>query len=397
VGVDSPEIRSAPAEVPVSGRCDAAFAAVGDQFRENFASRGELGAAVSISVKGRLVVDLVGGWRDQERTRPWTPDTLVNVFSVGKGLTATVVAVLVADGVLDVAERVTRWWPEFSASGKEEVTLAHLLSHRAGLPAIRDPLPERAMLDHGLMAGVLAEERPWWEPGTKHGYHVNTFGFLVGEVVRRSAGLTVGRLLRQRLAGPLEADVHIGLADSDHARVADFIWSLPGPGAPPAAALVPPDQSVLSLDQLMEYNAYRNPPGLSGMGTVNTPEWRRAEIPSTNGHASATGIQRVYAALAGPAPVVPGEVLDLFTTEQVRGQDAVLHRPSRFGLGFQLTQEERRLGSGPRAFGHFGAGGSLGFADPDLGVGFGYVVNLMGPRWQNPRNGALLEALTSCL
>lgn len=389
-------------EIPVSGWCDPAFAPVADQFRENFSARGELGAAVSISVGGRVVVDLAGGWRDQARTRPWTTDVLVNVFSVGKGLTAAVVACLVAEGRLDVDAPVSRWWPEFSYAGKGEVTVAQLLSHQAGLPSVHDPLPARAMLNHGLMAQVLAAEEPWWEPGTRHGYHVNTFGFLVGELVRRAAGTTVGALLRERFGEALGADVHIGLRPAEDSRVADFSWAVNDvPVDDPGA--VRADVSMLSADQLMEYNAYRNPPGLSGISFVNSTEWRRVEIPSTNGHASATGVQRVYTALAGAlggrisAAVVPRPVMELFTTQQVDGEDLILHRPSRFGLGFQLTQPQRPLGPGPRAFGHFGAGGSLGFADPDLDLGFGYVVNLMGPRWQNPRNGALIEALCACL
>ena len=405
MGADDGSAAGDAGDIPVSGWCDPAFAPVAEAFRENFASRGELGAGVSISVRGRVVVDLAGGWRDLDRTRPWTTDTLVNVFSVGKGLTAAVVAGLVAEGVLDVEVPLARWWPEFAVAGKDEVTVAHLLSHQAGLPALHEPQPAGSMLDHDFMARALAAEVPWWEPGSAHGYHVNTFGFLIGELVRRATGSTVGRLLHESWAEPLEADVHIGLAARDDARVADFVWAAEGTPVPEQVVAAVPnlDLSSLTGDQLMEYNAYRNPPGLSGMGYVNTQEWRRVEIPSTNGHASASGVQRMYSALAGglggrlALPPVPRSVLEIFTAERVSGEDLVLHRPSRFGLGFQLTQPQRPLGPGPRPFGHFGAGGSLGFADPDLDLGFGYVVNLMGPRWQNPRNGALIEALSTCL
>ncbi|HVA42330.1 MAG TPA: serine hydrolase domain-containing protein [Acidimicrobiales bacterium] len=386
-------------DTPLAGWCDPAFGAVREEFAENFRSRGELGAALCVSVGGRVVIDLTGGWADAARTRPWSPDTLVNVFSVGKALSAVVVAVLVANGTLDVEERVRRYWPEFGGQGKEDVTLRELLSHQAGLPAVRGSLPERAMLDQDLMASVLAHERPWWKPGTAHGYHVNTFGFLVAEVVRRASGLTVGQLLRRRVAEPLGADVHIGLPASEHARVAEFVWSSPGSSPEPAPPDVAPvDPALLTEEQRMEYNAYRNPPGLSGIGWVNMAEWRSTEIPSTNGHASARGVARVYTALAaGGGGIVPSAVLDLFTTEVVAGEDRVLHRPSRFGLGFQLTQPERPLGPGARSFGHFGAGGSLGFADPDRRLAFGYVVNAMGPRWQNPRNRALLDAVAAGL
>jgi CubicO group peptidase (beta-lactamase class C family) len=198
------------------------------------------------------------------------------------------------------------------------------------------------------------------------------------------------------VAGPLGADVHIGLPPSEHGRVAEFWFSgqAPWPEEEPAG---------LTEAQLMEANAYSNPSGLSGLGgVVNTEAWRRAEIPSTNGHGTARGVARVYSALAAGGAVDGVRVVDegalaAAVVEQVYGEDLVLHRPSRFGLGFQLTQAERPLGPGSRAFGHFGAGGSLGFCDPDAGLGFGYVMNAMGPRWQNPRNRALVDAVYAAL
>lgn len=383
-----------PAGAPIGGTCDPRFATVGEAFATNFAERGEVGAAVCVVAGGRTVVDLWGGWADADRTRPWRADTLVNVFSVGKGLAALCCARLGAAGLLEVDDPVARVWPAFARAGKEGVTVAQVLSHRAGLPAVRRRLPPGAMLDHRRMTAALADQAPWWEPGTAHGYHTNTFGFLVGEVVRRVDGRTLGTMLRQDVAGPLGADVHVGLPDTEHHRVAEFLWDLePPPEAEPEG---------LTDDQLMEYNGYFNPSGLSGAGVVNTPEWRRAELPSTNAHASARGVARVYQALAGwgrlgRVEVVDRGTLEAFTAERSSGPDLVLHRPSRFGLGFQLTQPERPLGPGARAFGHFGAGGSLGFCDPDAGLAFAYVMNAMGPRWQNPRNGALVEAVTASL
>jgi CubicO group peptidase (beta-lactamase class C family) len=244
------------------------------------------------------------------------------------------------------------------------------------------------------MTAALAAQEPWWEPGTGHGYHVNTFGFLTGEVIRRVTGSTVGELLRTEIAGPLGADIHIGLPAAEHSRVATFSW----PGPPPAAEEPPGLDSV----QLMRHNAYFNPAGLSGSGFINSPEWRAAEVPSANAHGTARGVARVYAALAaggrldGTSIIDPAALADA-TSEQVYGPDLVLNRPSRFGLGFQLTQPERPLGPGPSAFGHFGAGGSLGFCDPDAGLAFGYVMNQMGPRWQNPRTRALIDAAYASL
>jgi len=367
--------------MPVDRSCDARFGAVRDAFAENFASRGEVGAAACVVVDGRTVVDLWGGHANAGQTRAWTRDTLVNVFSIGKGLAAACVARL----PLDVDAPVARYWPEFGAAGKGEVTVRQALSHQAGLPAVRERLPDGAMLDHDLMASALAAQEPWWEPGTAHGYHTNTFGFLVGELVRRVDGRTLGTLFREDIARPLDADVHIGLSATEDHRVADFLW----PQQP-----MPELPAELTDRERMLFNTYWNPPGLSGAGVVNSREWRAAEIPSTNGHATARGIARVYASIED---VVEEGRLREATTEQVYGEDVILGRPSRFGLGFQLTQAERPLGPNPGAFGHFGAGGSLGFYDPQARVGFGYVMNQMGPRWQNPRNRALIEAVYASL
>jgi CubicO group peptidase (beta-lactamase class C family) len=316
------------------------------------------------------------------------------MFSVGKGLVAVCAARLAGQGRLDVDAAVASCWPEFGAAGKGAVTVRQLLSHQAGLPAVRRRLPPGSMLDWPAMTAALAAEEPWWQPGTGHGYHVNTFGFLVGEVIRRLAGRTVGTLLREEIAGPLGADVHIGLPASQHSRVAPVPWPDPPPGEAEPAGLEPA--------RLMAYNAYFNPGGLSGAGVVNSPAWRAAELPSANAHGTARGVARVYAALAaggtldGTAVADPA-ALAAATAEQACGQDLVLGRPSRFGLGFQLTQPERPLGPGQAAFGHFGAGGSLGFCDPGSQVAFGYVMNQMGPRWQNPRTRALVDAVFACL
>jgi CubicO group peptidase (beta-lactamase class C family) len=313
---------------------------------------------------------------------------------VGKGLLALLVARSVGRGELDVDRPVAQHWPEFAVAGKRAVTLRELVSHQAGLPAVRRRLPPGAMLDHDTMAVALAAETPWWPPGTAHGYHTNTYGFLVGEVLRRVTGRSPGALLRAEIAGPLGADVHWGLPAAEDHRVADFLW----PGAPPPEA--PPE--VESDEQLMLHNTYFNPSGLSGAGVVNTRAWRAAEIPSTNLHASARGVARVYAALAAGGSidgmrVVEADALAAATVEQVRGLDLVLGRSNRFGLGFQLTQAERPLGPHPGAYGHFGAGGSLGFCDPDSGLAFGYLMNRMSGRWLSPRNRALIDAVYASL
>lgn len=378
---------------PIDGTCDPRFARLRDAFTANFTERGEPGGAIALMVDGRLVCDLWGGHRDAARTQAWTRDTLVNFFSVGKAFTALVALRLVERGFLDLDTPACRLWPEFGPNGKEEITLRHMLSHQAGLPAIRKDLPDGAMFDWSAMTAALAATAPWWEPGTAHGYHVNTFGYLVGELVRRASGRTVGQLLRDEVAGPLGADVHIGLPSTEHSRAAEFLWPSLLPRKP---------EGVLDDDTLMKWNTYWNPPGISGAGWVNTPEWRTAEIPSTNGHGTARGIARVYSALAAGGSIdgidiLSRDMLAAAVEEQSFGPDRVLERESRFALGFQLPQAERPLGPNPQAFGHFGAGGSLGFCDPEARVAFGYVTNDMGPRWQNPRNKALLAAIYDSL
>jgi CubicO group peptidase (beta-lactamase class C family) len=382
-------------EPTVSGWCDPRFAAVRSEFTANFRDRGELGGAVCASVHGRVVVNLCGGWRDPARRQPWTADTLVNVFSVGKGLLAACAARLAGERRLDPDAPVARYWPEFAAAGKAGVTVRELLSHQAGVPAIREPLPAGSVLDWPLMTRMVAGEAPWWPPGSGHGYHVNTFGFAVGELIRRITGMTPGGFLARELAGPLGADVHIGLAASEQPRVAEFLWAGSiGASRPARADAERPDGAS---DDQMALLAYRNPPDFSGFGVVNTTAWRGAQIPSANAHASAAGVARFYAALAAGGSLdscraVDEAALAEATEEQAYGTDLVLRRPSRFGLGFQLTHDERPLGRGPRCFGHFGAGGSVGFCDPDTGLAFGYVTSQMGPRWRNPRNRALMDA-----
>jgi CubicO group peptidase (beta-lactamase class C family) len=383
---------------PIHGFCDERFAAVRDAFAENFTERGELGAAVAIAVEGTPVVDIWGGWADDACTRPWERDTLVDVFSVGKAMAALCLLICVERGHVDLDAPVSSCWPEFAAAGKGDVSVRTLLSHRAGLPALRRSLEESAIYDWNLVAGALAAEEPWWEPGSTHGYHVNTFGFLVGELVRRASGQSIGTFFRREVAEPLDADFHFGLGAEHDGRVAEYLFA----GEPDKFSSEGSEEEQFAVDdpdrRFLLSRVYLNPPGLSGIGTVNTRAWRAAEIPSANGHATARAVARIYSALAGGGAVEGIHIIGADTIEEAiaeasSGPDFVLGRKSRFGLGFQLTQPERRLGPNPRSFGHFGAGGSLGFADPDAGLAFAYVLNRSGPRWQNPRNGALVDAV----
>jgi len=382
-------VRTDAAEI--AGTCDARFAAVREAFRENFAHGGELGAAVAVILEGRAVVELWCGWADADRSRAWQQDTVVNVFSVGKALAGLCVLMLVSRGLLDLDEPVSRRWPEFAAAGKESITVREVLSHQAGLAAIGRDLPEGSLYDWGQVTGALAEQQPWWTPGQGHGYHVHTFGFLAGEIVRRVTGERIGSFLRREVSGTLGVEVSFGLARGDRARRAEYVFDFErvsradrGPRA--------------VLDMRLRERAYLNPPGATGIGTVNTVAWQDAELPSANLHAGALGIARVYDALLGDAPsIIDKEVLRHATAEAAAGEDLVLGRPSRFGLGFQLTQPERPLGPNPQSFGHFGTGGSVGFADPQAHVAFAYVMNRGGPQWQDPRNRALIDAVYEAL
>jgi CubicO group peptidase (beta-lactamase class C family) len=363
---------------------------VREALSENVAHRDELGAAVVVIVEGRLVVELWCGWADSARSRIWRSDTLVNVFSVGKALAGLCVLMLASRGLLELDEPVSRCWPEFAAAGKEAISIRELLSHQAGLAAIERPLPEGALYDWCQVTDALAEQRPWWTPGQGHGYHVHTFGFLAGEIVRRVSGERIGPFLRREIADKLDAELSFGLARDNRGRRAEYVFG----HQPPRLDL----GGHADTDLGFRARAYLNPPGATGIGTVNTAAWQSAELPSANLHAGARGIARLYDALISRSPqLVDDEVLRAATIEAAAGDDLVLARPSRFGLGFQLTQPERPLGPNPGGFGHFGTGGSVGFADPDARVAFAYVMNRGGPQWQDPRNRSLIDAVYAAL
>jgi CubicO group peptidase (beta-lactamase class C family) len=384
----------------ISGTCDPAFEGVRRVFEQNFRERNEVGAGVAVAVDGRMVVELWGGFADQARTRPWQRDTLVNVYSTTKGMTALCAQRLVDAGKLDIDAPVAAYWPEFAAAGKAQLPVRWLLAHKAGLAAVRESLPGEALYDWDAMCRALAAETPWWPPGERHGYHAITFGWLVGEVVRRIDGRSLGRYFRDEVARPLRADFHIGLPDAEHARVGEMSGiPLPEPGSEGIglAELVAGDPQGLAS------RAFLNPPTIA-LGP-NTPEWRRAEIPGANGHATAHGIARIYGALARGGEqdgihVLSRAGIERCREEQARGPDHVLQIETRVGQGFMLSQDRplAAFGPSPGAFGHPGAGGSVGFADPSRKVGFGYVMNRMGPHiLLDPRADALIAAVYSAL
>ncbi len=369
----------------VEGHCDPRFAPIRAIFEGSFANGEEIGAAICFYLDGAKVVDLWGGTRDVAGTTPWTHDTLVNVYSTTKGMTALCAHQLVERGLLDLDAPVAQYWPEFAQKDKGAIPVRWLLSHQAGLPAIRKPLAQDDLYDWNTMAAALAEQEPWWEPGTRHGYHALTFGHLVGEVIRRVSGKSVGTFFRENVAGPLGADFHIGLAAEHDARTSDLFGSLAPPAPEKGGPVIPGPLGQFMKDMTdpstMAGAAFNNPQGRNDR--VNTREWRAAEIPAANGHGTAESLARIYGALArggelGGVRVLQPASIERARTEQAFGPDAVLGGlPMRFGLGFMLRQDFMPISPNASAFGHPGAGGSIGMADPDAKVGFGYTMNKM--------------------
>jgi CubicO group peptidase (beta-lactamase class C family) len=384
--------------IEIQGQIDPRFNRVKEAFANNFATKGEVGAAVAITLDNRPVADLWAGFSDRAKTKPWTRDTIVNVWSTTKGPAAMCLHRLAEQGRLDLDAPVARYWPEFAQAGKEKVPVTYLLNHKAGLPALRQKMPAEMLYDWEAMTSALAAHAPWWEPGTRHGYHAFTYGYLIGEVLRRITGKSLGTWLRDEIAQPLGLDFHIGLEARHDDRVAQMIGADPVPAAEPNAF-----SEAFKDPESVSYKALSNPASLMQVKTINTREWRGAEIAAANGHGTARSLARLYGALACGGAVDGVHVLSADSirrcyTEQSRGLDAVLLRETRFGLGFMLPQPGMAHNRNPRNFGHPGAGGSIAYADPDQKVGFAYVMNKMRTdMMMDTRAAALIEAMYASL
>lgn len=375
--------------VSVSGFVAPGLESVRAEFERNFEERGEVGASVCAIVQGETVVDLWGGAADPGSGRAWQRDTMVNFYSAGKPLVACLVLRLVDADLMRLDDPVASVWPEFAAGGKGTATLRHALSHQAGVPALAPDLTNDDLLDWDVMVEALASTAAWYPPGRRLVYHTNTYGHLIGEIARRATGSMPGSLLAE-LAGSLGADVHFGVKAEDLDRCATVILE-PRPAGP--AGTSGGDRP----DRAMVERGYFNPPGYSSFGVVNTAGWRMAQVPSTNGHGSAAGLASFYAGLLHPGRVLSAGLTAEATRIQAEGQCPVLGEWASFGLGFVPTSPRRRFGPNNAAFGHFGTGGAVGFADPARGVAFGYVMNHVIPRWQSTRNRALIDALYASL
>jgi len=385
----------------IQGRCHPKFTRVRDAFAKEFADGNEVGASLCLTLEGETVVDLWAGFMDAGRTQPWQRDTLANVYSTTKGITALAAHRLVDEGLLDLDAPVAKYWPEFAQAGKERLPVRQLLSHQAGLCAIAKPIAAETIYDWSEMTRLLAEQKPWWEPGTAHGYHALTFGWLVGELVRRIRGKKIGEVVRDEIAKPLGVEFEIGFGPELDARVAPLqqgpIHAPPDGG--PGMDLM---QQIQQNPEGMLARTFGNPALL--MISPNSRAWRAAELAAANGHSNAHSLARIYGALANGGSIdgvrlLSREGVERARSEQGYAKDQVLPLETRFGLGFFLPTREEPLGPNPRVFGHGGAGGSYSMADPESRLSFGYVMNLMhtGLWLVDPRPRRLLTAAYSCL
>ena len=379
----------------IQGYFDLKFEALRDAFAALFDEPQERGMALCVQVGGETVVDLWAGVADKEGQQAWHSDTILNLFSCTKTFTAVTALQLVGEGKLELDAPVARYWPEFGAAGKDKITLRHLLSHQAGLPALREMLPAEALYDWHAMTTALAAEQPWWLLGEGHGYAPITYGWLVGEVLRRVEGRGPGESIVARTAKPLGLDFHVGLADEEFDRVAIISRGKGNFGDAAAQRLL---KTMMSEPAAMSTRAFTNPPSI--MTSTNKPEWRRMQQPAANGHGNARSLAGFYSGLLD-GQLLESELLAELTREHAVGEDKTLLTRTRFGLGCMLDQPEvanATYGMGPRAFGHPGAGGSIGFADPERDVAFGFVTNNLGPFvLMDPRAQKLARLLADCL
>jgi CubicO group peptidase (beta-lactamase class C family) len=382
------------AGIQINGSCEKGFEAVKTAFAANFAAGKELGASFALTVNGKFVVDVWGGWADVAKTRPWQKDTIVNVFSSTKVMTSVCTWILVDRGLIDLDAPVARYWPEFGNNGKEKIPVRNLLSHSAGLPGFAGPTKPADLYDWEYITKMLAGQKPLWEPGKYSGYHGLTMGYLLGEVIRRVTGKTVGTFLHDEVAVPLNADFHIGLADAQHHRVAEMI---------PMPPLKPGDAGFIA-DDPDSIRGKVNATQPQAQAVVNDAAWRRAEIPAANGHGNAHAMARVGAVLACGGELDGVRLMGMKTIEKVleeqtNGVDLMLNTPLRWGLGVELNTAEKRLGPNTRVFSWGGMGGSMIVVDLDARLSWAYAMNKMGmgAHFLDPRNITIKNTIYNCL
>ena len=375
------------------------FSAVADAFVENFQTRDELGASVAITLDGESVVDLWGGTKDRKSGDAWEEDTVSVVYSSTKGAVALAAHTLIDSGDLELDAPVKKYWPEFATNGKESATVRMMLDHSVGVPCIREKLPDEACCDWDYMTAKLAAEEPFWKPGTRNGYHMMSFGWTVGELIRRASGLSLGSYFQKAIAAPTKADFWIGLPESEERRVASMVPFRPEKGAPLSEFTRALMEERGSIQSLALFN--------NGGFSPNSRACRAAEIGGGGGISNARGLARIYSPFAcggslnGNSFVSADSLARMGEVAVATHEDATLLIPSRFALGFMKSMDNRtapRVGRdsailGGAAFGHVGAGGSIGFADPSERMSFGYTMNRMGAGiLMNERGQSLVDA-----
>jgi CubicO group peptidase (beta-lactamase class C family) len=374
--------------VDIHGRCDSRFAKVRDAFEKNFREHGDIGASVAVSLEGEMVVDLWGGFRDEARSKPWEENTIVNVYSSTKTMAALCMLLLADRGEVDLYAPVIRYWPEFGQNGKEKVEVRHFLSHSAGLSGMDEVFSTEAFYHWDSVVEALARQRPWWEPGTRSGYHAITQGHLIGEVVRRVSGQSIGAFFRDQVASPLNADFHIGTSESEFDRIGELI---PPPVQP--AAQVATDSIAA--------RTFANP--RVDAAESRTRGWRMAEIPAANGHGNARSIVRAQTAMANGGIAFGKRLMSEAGTrrifdKQLNSEDLVLGVPILFGMGYGISTPDFPMGPNPHVAFWGGWGGSTVVVDQDARVCVSYVMNrmesgLMG----DPRGFGITQAVYQSL
>lgn len=388
----------------IQGHYNPEFASVAEVFTKNFEHHGEIGASVCLTIGGETVVDLWGGTANKKTDEPWLEDTLCVVYSSTKGAVALAAHTLVSRGLLDLDALVSDYWPEFAQAGKENTTVRMMLNHSAGVPCLREKLDDKGCCDWDYMIKALESEAPFWPPGSRHGYHMMSFGWTVGELIRRASGKSLGTYFKEAIAEPTGAEFYIGLPAELEEKVAPMIPHRPQKGIPIGAFTQALLDSRTSIQSLALYN--------NGGFNPNSPECHAAEIGGGGGIGNARGLARIYTpfgcggSLNGHEYVSPEALARMGEVSVASEEDATLLIPTRFALGFMKSIDNRnRLAAdkssavfSSQAFGHVGAGGSVGFADPGEQMGFGYAMNNMGAGiLMNERGQGLVDAVYQSL
>ncbi|HEX8074486.1 MAG TPA: serine hydrolase domain-containing protein [Thermoleophilaceae bacterium] len=390
----------------VEGHVEPGFEPVADEFARNFTKRGELGAACAAYVGGEKVVDLWGGHSDRARRRRWREDTLVLVYSTSKGMAAMAVALAHSRGLIDYDERVAAYWPEFAEAGKGQITIRQLLAHQAGLCAVHGRLDPTVLADFDELARILARQRPAWRPGTRHGYHALSLGFFESELIRRvdPEHRTLGRFFADEIAAPLGLEFYFGVPeDVPDERIAEIKAYRRGEVLLHLNVMPPAMVAGFTRPRSLTFRAFGNP-RLRGPADLNLPEYRAVELPAGAGVGQARGVARAYGefAVGGPSLGLVDDTLAALAAPAAEpsggAKDLVLRIETAYSLGFLKPSRPFRFGTSDSAFGHTGAGGSFGYADPDLELGFAYAPNRLGFHlFDDPRDKPLRDALYRCI